>query len=368
MDDTFDRFEYIDYLRRRWRVAAVACVVALILSLGVSLIIPKRYTATASIVIEPPTGNDMRTAMAVSPVYLESLKTYESFASSDSLFARAAERFHIQPSGLAPSIESLKRQVLKVSKIRDTKVLEISATLPEPKLAQNFVQYLAEATVSLSRDEYSAADRELLDDAQKQVSEARLRLDGAQNAWAAYAVREPVDALRNDIEAGVEVQTKLRQELADAEADVAEYQERAKESSGEFAERQLPAMQARVSLLEKRTEELTRSIGDKNVTLALRNARREPLVNEVKMAQTAYDSASTRLREVRTTTGMRGERLRVIDPGIVPERPSTPNIPLNVIVALFVALLASMVYLSLAFGFRRRAIGFEPAVSRGRHA
>jgi uncharacterized protein involved in exopolysaccharide biosynthesis len=58
----------------------------------------------------------------------------------------------------------------------------------------------------------------------------------------------------------------------------------------------------------------------------------------------------------------------VIDPGIVPQRPSTPNVPLNVIVALFVALLASVVYLSLAFGFRRRAVGFEPEVSRGRRA
>src|SRR5215471_8534016 len=100
MDDTFDRFEYIDYLRRRWRVAAVACAAAVILALGVSLLLPKRYTATASIVIEPPTGNDMRASMAVSPVYLESLKTYETFASSDSLFARAVERFHLQAGGL----------------------------------------------------------------------------------------------------------------------------------------------------------------------------------------------------------------------------------------------------------------------------
>jgi uncharacterized protein involved in exopolysaccharide biosynthesis len=65
---------------------------------------------------------------------------------------------------------------------------------------------------------------------------------------------------------------------------------------------------------------------------------------------------------------MRGERLRVIDPGIVPQRPSAPNVPLNVAAALFLALVASMVYLSLRFGFRRRGIGFEAEVSRGRRA
>src|SRR5215831_16027 len=111
MYQSFDAFEYVDYLRHRWRVIAAACGIALLLSAGVSLLLPKRYTATASIVIEPPGGNDVRLSTAVSPVYLESLKTYETFASSDSLFARAVERFHLQAGGLGSSMESLKRQV-----------------------------------------------------------------------------------------------------------------------------------------------------------------------------------------------------------------------------------------------------------------
>src|SRR6202035_566593 len=109
MYQTFDAFEYVDYLRGRWRVMAAACGVALFLSLGVSLLLPKRYTATASIVIEPPGGNDVRLSTAVSPVYLESLKTYERFATSDTLFARAAERFHLLEPGTGQSIESVKR-------------------------------------------------------------------------------------------------------------------------------------------------------------------------------------------------------------------------------------------------------------------
>ena len=368
MDDAFDRFEYIDYLRRRWRVAAMACIAAGVLSLGVSLLLPKRYTATASVVIEPPTGNDMRTATAVSQVYLESLRTYERFADSDSLFTRAVERFHLRPGGISPSIESMKQQVLKVAMLRDTKILEISATLPEPKLAQSFVQYLAEETVSLSRDEYSATDQELTDAARKQSSDSKLRLDGAQNALTAYTEREPIDTLKDEIDSSVELQARLRQQLAEAETDVAEYQQREKEADGQFALRQLPAMQARVAMLRKKTEELSRSIEEQGAVLRKRIAGRENLQNELKMAQAEYDGAAGRLREVRAGAGMRGERLRVIDPGIVPQRPSTPNIPLNVMAALFLALLGSIVYLSLAFGFRRKEIGFEPAVSRGRRA
>ena len=128
MYQTFDAFEYVDYLGRRWRVIAAACGVALLLSLGVSLLLPKHYTATASIVIEPPGGNDVRLSTAVSPVYLESLKTYERFATSDTLFARAAERFHLLGTG--QSIESLKRQVLKVAKLRSASVSMVCAINP----------------------------------------------------------------------------------------------------------------------------------------------------------------------------------------------------------------------------------------------
>ena len=52
MYQSFDAFEYVDYLRHRWRVIAAACGIALLLSAGVSLLLPKRYTATASIVID----------------------------------------------------------------------------------------------------------------------------------------------------------------------------------------------------------------------------------------------------------------------------------------------------------------------------
>jgi capsule polysaccharide export protein KpsE/RkpR len=160
----------------------------------------------------------------------------------------------------------------------------------------------------------------------------------------------------------VELQTKLRQDLLDAEANVAEYQQ---QGDGQFAREQLQAARARVSLLEKRSQELARSISEKSALVAKRTAKRDEVVAELRMAQAAYDSSAARLRDLRGAAGTRGERLRVMDPGIIPQRPSSPNVFLNVAAALLVALVASIVYLSFAFSFRRRSVGFEPAVSRG---
>jgi polysaccharide biosynthesis transport protein len=364
---SFDPFEYIDYLRRRWRVVAAACGVAVAVTLPLSLLLPKRYTATATIVIDPPAGSDVRTATAVSPMYLESLKTYERYAESDSLFARGVEQFHLRKAGSSPSIESLKRAVLKVAKVRDTKILEVSATLQDPKLAQSFASYIASETVNMSQGAGQETDRELIDHAQKQTAEAMTRLEAAQKAWINLSISAPVEALQSDVDAAVELEGKVGQQLVAAEADVAEYRQQA-QTGGQFASEQLQAARARVDSLQKRSQDLQRSIQEKGATLSGRTAKKEELQAGLKMAQTAYESAAARLREVRAAAGTRGERLRVIDPGIVPQRPSSPNIPLYVAAALFLALVASIVYLSFVFAFRRRAVGFEPAVTRGMRA
>ena len=368
MYQSFDAFEYVDYVRRRWRVVAVACVTAVLLSLPLSLLMSKRYTATATIVIEPPGSSDSRTAIVVSPMYLESLKTYERFADSDSLFARAAEKFHLQEAGGARPIESLKRGVLKVSKLRDTKIMEISVTLKDPKLAQSVAEYLANQTVALSRGESLDADREFTDEAEKQATAVRLRLKQAEQAWTNLSVKQPVDSLQGELDASVALQSKLHQELVDAEGNIAEYQQQPGKADSQFAREQLQAASARKALLEKRLQEVQRSIRELAVTMASRNAEREASLNELKMAQTASEAAEKRLSDLRAAAGSRGERLRVMDPGIVPQRPSSPNVPLNVAAALFLALAASMIYLSFAFVLRRRAVGFEPAVTRGMRA
>ena len=81
MNGMFDALEFVDYIRRRWLTIAIACGVALGIALIASLMLPKQYTATASILIQAPAGNDPRAATAVSPVYLESLKSFETLAS-----------------------------------------------------------------------------------------------------------------------------------------------------------------------------------------------------------------------------------------------------------------------------------------------
>ena len=65
-----------------------------------------------------------------------------------------------------------------------------------------------------------------------------------------------------------------------------------------------------------------------------------------------------RLDEVRRAASYRGERLRLLDPGVVPERPSFPNVPLIVLIGLLGALVLAMLVVAIEAGSRTRPIHF----------
>jgi len=330
MRDAFDVFDYIDFLRARWKFAAVACGFAIAASLATSLLLPKRYTATATILIDPPAAGDPRIATAVSTVYLESLKTYELLATNDQLFLRAAGQFHLLGQGA--SIESLKRRVLKVDKLRDTRALQISVTLSGPHAAQAMAQFIAQGAVELSRSGGKEADEARIQDASKAADIAKARLLDVENAWQKAAGAQSAEALRLGVSDESDLKSHVEEQLLD-------------EESGDSP--------GRAELLKKRISELNLSIREKSAALAQQSAREDDLQAMLTAARASYDASTQRLADLQVGMGTRSEWLRLVDPGIVPERPSSPNVPLILIGAALLALFGSWLYLTISFSLIR---------------
>ncbi|MBL8292232.1 MAG: hypothetical protein JNN08_10370 [Bryobacterales bacterium] len=340
----FDALEYVVYLRRRWLFVAVACVSAGLAATVGSLLLPRRYTSTSSILIEPPAGTDPRTLTAISPIYLESLKTYELLATSDSLFAKAAERFGLRRGADREPIETLKSRVLKATKPRDTKLLQISVTLEKPETSQAMAQFLAEETVRLSSELGQDAGKELIEEAQRQWNEMRTQLEAAESAHAKATRDIPVQSLEGEVESLLRLLGRVKRRQSTADAVVAEQVGLKGES----------AARARAGEFARQVRELEQQIAAKNRLLAERTARAEETKTRVDAAQTALAATAKRIQDLRASLGSSGDRLRVIDKGIVPERPSEPRTVLHATVAVGLALLGSMVYLSLGFSTKRR--------------
>ena len=340
MPESFDLQDYIDHLRRRWRLAAIASLTAVLLSAGITLLFPKHYTATAKIIIEPPAGSDMRAAMSVSPIYLESLKTYEYFATSDKLFSQAVDHFRLREKAPGRSLESWKRRVLKTAIPRNTKILEISATIEDPKLAQALAQYLAQETISLNRTISREGDRELTEDAVQQLEPIKRARDQAEAEWSRYIAAEPIEMVKGEIDTLEMRQFRAERESLEADIRIVGSADRDQTSRAEF-------LRARVKTLEQ-------ELAAKRALLARRTARREQLETERRSAQAAYEATLTRLRDIRSAVGYRGERLKLVDPGVIPENPSSPRTVLNIGAAMLVALVASLFYISVEFAYAAR--------------
>jgi hypothetical protein len=111
-----------------------------------------------------------------------------------------------------------------------------------------------------------------------------------------------------------------------------------------LADAQKQREEARAQLEKSETESVNRAAASAQVT---RPTKSESLPLALEAA-----AAEMRLQEIRSTAGYRAERLKIFDPGMVPERPSWPNIPLILIAAVLVALVASLLYLTFEFNYR----------------
>jgi len=70
---------------------------------------------------------------------------------------------------------------------------------------------------------------------------------------------------------------------------------------------------------------------------------------------------------LRSSRGARTEWLHVVDPGIVPLRPTSPNLPLILIGAAFLAFFGSWLYLTISFSLTRGRRRYHPPLRIATH-
>ena len=336
---------YIDDLRDRWQVVALSCAVALVLALGVSLALPKRYTATAALLIEPPGGNDSRTATTISTVYLESLKSYERMALSDSLFAQAVEHVHATGPNDRRSLEALKKSILRVNKPTNTAILEITGTMTDPRKAQALAQFIAERTVENSRSLASDEGAEITGEFRAQFDAANARLARARKAEDELRAGTPIEGLETQFNNNADLLLSIDKEISQLRTEIAGYKAEAEESA---SKRLLASAEARLTSLTAQRSEVVAVIAQQQKSVQDNKNRIAQLQAEEDAALSAFETANTRLNEVVASGQFRGERLRLIDPGVVPQEPQSPNIPLNLLAALILSLTGSLVFVGVA--------------------
>ena len=344
-----DVVEFAAWIRPRLRIVLISCTVAAVLAAFISFLMPRRYTATAGILIGTPAGLDPRSATSVSPVYLESLRTYEHLANSDSLFLKALEHIGLEKLSAGRSIEGLKGAVLRVSKPLNTRIINISATLEDPAKAQALAQYIAEQTVALSRSIDSQLSGDLSKEAIANFNAADAGLRKAQAASEQFAKMPGTEGLTAELEGSRELKFAVERDLGSARAALADLSAQPAAPSGQIA-----ALKARIATLEIQDQTLRRTISADDAQLEKLSQQREAVASELTEARDEFESAKSKLTDIKAAASFHGERLDLFDPGIVPRRPSSPNIPLNVVAAVLIAAVVTLGFLTFRYGYARR--------------
>jgi uncharacterized protein involved in exopolysaccharide biosynthesis len=260
-------------------------------------------------------------------------------------------KFNLRAEYPSAAPDSLRRRVLNVIKPRDTKILQISATLRDPVKAQGLAQYIAQRTVELNAALGRQSEQELADEARRQLQEATDRVREAEKATNEMLAREPYQAAQDEVDSLGELRTRVQKAILDSQVDAADY-------AAQSRPQDVASVRARIAILEKQAANIEAELAVKEKIAAERHARWDQLEASLNSARQQARAAENRMNELRFSSGASGERLRVIDPGIVPQRPSVPNIPLNVVVAVFVAAIGAWLYITVAFNLRahRRSV------------
>jgi uncharacterized protein involved in exopolysaccharide biosynthesis len=182
------------------------------------------------------------------------------------------------------------------------------------------------------------------------AQEALERLNEARRASDAALASTPIASLENEVRAGFDLRFRLEGDLSRARSDLAEY---AAQQDTDAVRRQVAATQARIASIEKQKRDLAAELERQGSRLDASRSRRDALDAEVEAARNAYEASAAKLSSTLWSPQVRGQRLRMIDPGTVPRQPASPNLWLNTVAAFFASLIAALSYLVMRFGYVR---------------
>ena len=409
--------QFLSILRARWWVLLLVLCLTVSTTVGVSLVVPKLYTATASVVVDfkpDPVSSAVFGGMP-SPAVMATqvdILTSERVALRVVQANRLAENPQFrekwqEETGGEGTIEQwlldLFKRFLDVQPSRESSVIRVSYTAPDPRfaaaMANAFVQAYVDTALALRVNparQYSGFFDEQVKESREALEQAQSRLSSFQRANGIIATDERMDVetarlneLSSQLVALQAIAAGSRSRKAQADSAAGERMQevlsnpvighlKAEITRAEVLTQQLTArlgdahpqvVEARASLEELRNRlaaETRRVTGGVSVTSAIDNQREaqlraeleaqraqvlrmktvrdEGLVlqREVENAQRIYDTIQVRYAQSSLESQTTQSNVNVLTQAMPPLEPSSPRVVLNVLLSVFLGTLLAV--------------------------
>ena len=371
---------YLRHLRERWKTVAAVAAVAGAVALLVSLALPNKYDATVTLLIQPG-ASDPRYPPPLNQVYLEYLRSYEYVVQGDELLARVLKEFQLGGEPYGYTVDSFRRRVLDVRLFKNSKLLAVRVRFGDPQKAHQIALFLAREAMKASEALKDADTDRSVRQIGRDLEQARTRLAQAESEVEAFRRQAREDELFRTIQVEMESKSEYQRQLGSLRVRVPELEARVAALRGQLKETpdKLEMEQQVRGLLDEAVADLEgarakhkaveRALADLAAPLARHQAellhiqtREQEVQRNYQAARDAFTMLSGRANEARMSAASRSEQLQIADPGIVPERPATPHILFNVLLALSLGALAALAYETWAWNWEQEVFS-ERAVS-----
>ena len=183
-----DYKKYLQLVVRRKKLFTVLALLVMTGIFAMSFLLPKRYESTSTVFIENNVVGEMVKGITVVPSMEDSIKVLTYAITSRSLLAKVVDSLGMNPGGKDAAREGLirKLQANTQVKLKDTNLFTISFTDQNPKVARDFVNTLIRAYIeqnmSSKRGESNDATRFLTE----QIGTFNSRLERAEGEVNKY--------------------------------------------------------------------------------------------------------------------------------------------------------------------------------------
>lgn len=360
--------QFLRALRARFGVFAVALVVVVLATVVATLVMPKSYRATASLLVdakdEQSMGDALR-ALGLPQEHLSYLQTQADILGSPKVARRAVQQLDLahDPAAMAslgvtrPTAARLEDQLvdglmrhLKVD-TSQSNVIDATVTSDDPRLAARLANAVAGAYVSTMLELQVAPTREAAAWFDEQLKGLRANLEQAQQRLRAERQAEQqrlaqqperLPQARDDV-----FIQQLRADLMHGEAKLRELSTQYGVNYPDY-QRQLSENEQLRASLQTELHKVAAGMADPELgqpQLTPQHAQTEQsmlaapvLQHDVESAERAYDTALQRYFSSQVDSRASQTNVAVLSAAAVPLRAYRPNLPLNAALALVTGL------------------------------
>jgi tyrosine-protein kinase Etk/Wzc len=357
-DDTINLLDYLEVIAKHWKIIAKVTAAAFVLSIIVSLLLPKIYSSTALIL--PPQQDQGLMGMMMSQMGGGALSSlagsvlgagtpadqYASILQSDRIKGAIIDRYKLmQEYDIDYRLDMFKKmdKLVDISAGKKDGLISITVEDEDPKraaaIANAYVDELEKLTIKLSASG-AGQNRSFLED---RLAKAKVDLARAEDALKVFQTKNKAVDVPDQAQASIEGIAQLKAQLALQEAQLSALRSHFTDTTQEVIDQKATVGNIRAQIASLEGNGKGSSIPSMGTVPALGQEYLR-LMREFKIQETLVELLTKQYEMARLSEANDVANLQVIQRAEVPDKKIKPKILLIVLATTIAAAFGSVVY------------------------